>query len=102
MRNRRSKQLRPSGSDTASIPPKEPNGASSAIEEVGETSDGEGDYGHDWKALLAESEAERKQRNTKRQNRKPKCERDWQGDKGLGNQARVLGIWTQCEALDME
>jgi hypothetical protein len=65
-RDRRSKQPQPSGSDTASILPTEPNGTSFVIEEIGETSDDEEDYGHDWKALLAESEAERKQSNTKR------------------------------------
>ena len=35
---------------------------------------GDWDYGHDWKALLAESEAEWKQSNTRKQNRQPKCE----------------------------
>ena len=33
----------------------EPNKTSFVIEEIGKTSDDEGDYGHDWKALLAES-----------------------------------------------
>jgi len=35
MKNKRSKQLQPSGSDTASILPTEPNGTSFVIEEIG-------------------------------------------------------------------
>jgi hypothetical protein len=64
-RNRRSKQLQPSDSDTASILPKEANGTSFVIEEIRETSDDERDRGHDWKAISAESEAERKQSKSK-------------------------------------
>jgi hypothetical protein len=45
--NRRSKQLEPSASDTTSILPREPNGTSFVIEEVGEMSGDVGDYGHD-------------------------------------------------------
>jgi hypothetical protein len=63
--NRRSKQLEQNGSDTTSILLREPGGTSFVIEEVGEMSGDEGNYGHDWEAILSELGAERKQSSTR-------------------------------------
>lgn len=59
-------KLEPCGSNTASILPREPNGTSFVVEEIGEMSGDEGDCGHDWKAILSESGVEREQSNTTR------------------------------------
>ena len=72
------------------------------IEEVGETSDGEGDYEHDWKAVLAESEVERKQSNIKSKTRSRIASVTDKKTRCLEDQAPIIARRTRCGALGME